>query len=148
MAPIKSYQFVLIVLRSLLIAATAISTAVAQQAITVDQVVRVYDGDTITVNIDQWPAVVGQAISVRIRGIDTPEIRGQCQQEKQQAKKARDFVKSTLSSAQHITLTNIERGKYFRLVADVFVDDQSLAAILLQQQLARPYDGGSRQPWC
>ena len=148
MAPIKSYQFVLIVLRSLLIAATAISTAVAQQAITVDQVVRVYDGDTITVNIDQWPAVVGQAISVRIRGIDTPEIRGQCQQEKQQAKKARDCVKSSLSSAQHITLTNIERGKYFRLVADVFVDDQSLAAILLQQQLARPYDGGSRQPWC
>ena len=37
--------------------------------------VRNYDGDTVKVNIPEIPRLFGEEISVRIRGIDTPEIR-------------------------------------------------------------------------
>lgn len=47
--------------------------------------VSVYDGDTFKVNIDDYPAIVGEAISIRIRGIDAPEIRGKCLSEKVKA---------------------------------------------------------------
>lgn len=125
-----------------------ISINAQAQTVDVDRVVRVYDGDTITVDIAQWPAIVGESISVRIRGIDTPEIRGKCEEEKIKARQARDYVADLLSDAEQVQLTNIERGKYFRLIADVLIDDQDLATQVLQQQLARPYEGGKRQPWC
>ena len=38
--------------------------------------VRNYDGDTITFDIDGLHSIVGKNISVRVLGIDTPEIRG------------------------------------------------------------------------
>ena len=44
--------------------------------VVVSQLVSVYDGDTFKVNIDGWPDIVGKKISIRIYGIDTPEIRG------------------------------------------------------------------------
>ena len=40
------------------------------------QIIRVYDGDTFFVNIPYVHWLIGSNISVRIRGIDTPEIRG------------------------------------------------------------------------
>ena len=51
-----------------------------------------------------------------MNGIDTPEIRGKCQYEKDLALKARDFVRVKLANAKEIKLTNLQRGKYFRIV--------------------------------
>ena len=87
----------------------------------VDQIVRVYDGDTITMTIEQWPPIVGEEIGVRINGIDTPEIRGECGREKELARQAREFVLEQLTAAQTVELRNIDRGKYFRVMADVYV---------------------------
>ncbi len=42
----------------------------------------------------------------------------------------------------------MERGKYFRILADVYGDDQSLSEALIQAGHARPYDGGTREGWC
>jgi len=44
--------------------------------------VSVYDGDTIKVNIANYPAINGEGISIRIRGIDAPEIRGNAPQKR------------------------------------------------------------------
>ena len=52
------------------------------QNIKASEVVSVYDGDTIKVNIEGYPPIFGKAISIRIRGIDVPEIRGKCPIEK------------------------------------------------------------------
>jgi endonuclease YncB( thermonuclease family) len=41
--------------------------------ITVEKIVSVYDGDTFRVNIKDWPAIIGDNISITIYGIDTPE---------------------------------------------------------------------------
>ncbi|WP_228160501.1 thermonuclease family protein [Marinobacter bohaiensis] len=117
-------------------------------SVRVDEVVRVYDGDTITVNVGEWPALLGHEIGVRVNGIDTPEIRGRCESEKALAYEARDLVRRILATARDIELRNLDRGKYFRVVADVYVDGQNLASHVLAAKLAYPYDGGTKQGWC
>ena len=89
--------------------------------VTVSKVISVYDGDTFRVNIDSLPPIVGKNIPIRVNGVDTPEIRGKCQYEKDLALEARDFVRVKLSNAKEIKLTNLQRGKYFRVVANVLV---------------------------
>lgn len=99
-------------------------------------------------NIKGWPPIVGENIGIRIRGIDTPEIRGKCPEEKELAIKARDYVELLLKSAETVALSEIERGKYFRLIANVFVDGESLEKLLKSTRFAREYDGGERKGWC
>lgn len=107
-----------------------------------------YDGDTCRFNIPSWPPIIGEDISVRIAGLDTPEIRGECQEEKEQARKAKHVTHDLLNEADTITLRNIRRGKYFRLVAEVYADTQSVTQLLLDRGIARPYAGGTRKGWC
>ena len=114
----------------------------------INSIASIYDADTFRVNIDNWPAVVGQSVPVRVRGIDAPEIRGKCAFEKDLAQQARLLTVSLLNSAEVVELRNIERGKYFRLLADVYIDGENLAEQLIAQQLSRPYDGGKRLTWC
>lgn len=114
----------------------------------VERVVSVYDGDTIRVDIEGWPPIVGRSIPVRLRGVDTPEIRGKCPREKHLAAKAREWLRTQLLVADTVALMNIERGKYFRLVATVLVDDRDVAAELIGLGLGRPYGGGGRESWC
>ena len=116
--------------------------------IQVDRVVSVYDADTFRVDVDSWPPVVGSKMPIRVNGIDAPEIRGKCEHEKQRAREARDYVSGLLASANVIELRNIQRGKYFRLIADVYIDDVSLAERIIDAGYARRYDGGKRLGWC
>ncbi len=78
-----------------------------------------YDGDTCKFTLPGIHPFFGEKISVRIRGIDTPEIWGKCPTEKRKAKAARDYLRNLLRSANRIDLVNAERGKYFRIVAMV-----------------------------
>jgi endonuclease YncB( thermonuclease family) len=113
------------------------------------EVVSVYDGDTLSVNVPDWPPVVGERVPVRVRGIDAPEIRGRCPQEKAQARVARDVLRRLVGDADRVTLRGVERGKYFRLVATVFADGKNVADELIARGLARRYDGsGPRAGWC
>ncbi len=86
----------------------------------------------------------GEKISVRIRGIDTPEIRGKCEAEKRKAKAARDFLRNLLRNASRIDLADVERGKYFRIVAIVEADGVDVVPLMIEQGLGRPYHGGRR----
>jgi endonuclease YncB( thermonuclease family) len=116
--------------------------------VTVSKVISVYDGDTFRVNIDSLPPIVGKNIPIRVNGVDTPEIRGKCQYEKNLALEARDFVRAKLANAKEIKLTNLQRGKYFRVVANVLVDGVSLEQELLDNNLAYEYSGGKKLSWC
>ncbi len=112
------------------------------------KVVKVYDGDTFTVEAYPWPGITAKA-SVRIDGVDTPEIRGKCEAEKQKAIEAREFVKG-LVLGETVTLENVKHGKYAgRVVAEVFLDGGvSLAEKIISQGLGREYHGGRREGWC
>ncbi|MFQ5672593.1 MAG: thermonuclease family protein [Nitrospinales bacterium] len=110
---------------------------------------RNYDGDTVTFDLSGLHPIIGKSIKVRVGGIDTPEIKGKCVREKQLAQKAKAFVANMLKNARNIRLEKMRRGKYFRVVARVMVDDRDLATELLAGGLAVPYDGGKKSaPWC
>jgi len=117
-------------------------------SVVIDEVTSVYDADTFRVNIKTWPDIIGRGISIRVLGIDAPEIRGKCSAEKQAAQRARLFTVSVLHNARRIELRNIQRGKYFRILADVWVDGKRLAQGLIKAGHARVYKGGKRLGWC
>jgi len=114
----------------------------------VGDIARVYDGDTITVNVPQWPDIVGEEVGIRVRGIDTPEIRGGCEAEEKKAREARGYVRARLEGADQVILEEIERRKYFRVVATVMIDGENIAEELIDRRLGREYEGGSRAGWC
>tara|TARA_R110002074_G_C12344165_1_gene649096 strand:- start:206 stop:595 length:390 start_codon:yes stop_codon:yes gene_type:complete len=114
----------------------------------VDKVTSIYDGDTFRVNIKGYPKIIGHRMSVRILGVDTPEIRTNCKKEKDLARNAKKLTISLLRGAKLIELRNIKRGKYFRILADVYVDNISIADELIKNNLAVRYDGGTKIEWC
>ena len=114
----------------------------------ISEVTSIYDGDTFRANIAEWPEIVGHRIGIRIGGIDTPEIRGKCQTEKEKARLAKQFTVQNLRKAKKIELRNMKRGKYFRIVADVWLDGKNLADALLKAGHAVKYDGGTKINWC
>jgi micrococcal nuclease len=129
------------------IALTGLSTTTYNNAHRVS-VVSVYDGDTFRVNIAGWRPIIGQNIPIRVRGVDTPELRGECDREKLLALEARDFTKNFLESGK-ISLKNNDRGKYFRIVSDVYVDGKLLSEALINKGLGYEYDGKTKKrSWC
>jgi len=138
------------IIRIVLLFALVFQVQAAPQygTVSVSKVISVYDGDTFRVNIDSLPPIVGKNIPIRVNGVDTPEIRGKCQYEKNLALEARDFVRAKLANAKEIKLTNLQRGKYFRVVANVLVDGVSLEQELLDNKLAYEYTGGKKLSWC
>ena len=110
---------------------------------------RNYDGDTITFNLPGLHPIIGEKINIRVNGIDTPEIRGKCEKEKYDAKQAKEMVTDILKDAEQIELKNMERGKYFRIAADVIVDGENLADMLVEAGVAIRYDGEKKtHKWC
>jgi len=117
--------------------------------VTISEVTSISDGDTFRANIVGWPKIISNRIGVRINGIDTPELRGKCQAEKEKAKFAKQFAVEKLRKAKKIELRNMKRGKYFRIIADVWVDDKNLAEALLKAGHAVKYDGSTKtNDWC
>jgi micrococcal nuclease len=98
--------------------------------------IRNYDGDTITFNLAGLHPIIGEKISVRVNGIDTPEIKGSCEKETYDAKQAKEMVADILKDAEVVILKNMERGKYFRIAADVIVDGESLGDMLIEAGMA------------
>ncbi len=134
-----------IVLIAALIPGAATATEVIPGPINA-RVVSVYDGDTMVVDTEPWPGLTVHT-KVRLAGVDTPEIRGECQAEKDLAIRARDFVRATVGA--QVQLTNVRLGKYAgRVVADVWVNEQKLSDLLIAENLGRPYHGGRREGWC
>jgi endonuclease YncB( thermonuclease family) len=115
--------------------------------ITGGRVIKVYDADTITIAsklpYDTSPIY---RLSVRLNGIDTPEIKGKAvsDEEKEQAILARDFV-SGLVLNKFVRLENIQSEKYGRILADVYIGDIHLNEFLLKERYAVKYDGGTKK---
>lgn len=114
--------------------------------ITGGQVIKVYDADTITI-ASKLPCDASPLyrLSVRLNGIDTPEIKGKgiSDEEKEVAILARDFV-SNLVLHKHVRLENIESEKYGRILADVYLGDIHLNELLINERYAVKYDGGTK----
>lgn len=110
------------------------------------QVIRVYDGDTFFVNIPYLHWLIGSNISVRIRGIDTAEIRVGTAETKALAQKSKEAL-IKLFENRTITLYNLNRDKYFRILADVKADDIEVKEYMIKNGYAKKYDGGKKESW-
>jgi len=107
-----------------------------------------YDGDTCYIEVPEFPENL-RKMSIRILGIDTPEIRGKCAEEKELALKARIFANKVFRSANKIEFKNLQWGKYGgRLLSDVYLDDKLYSKMIIDKGLARPYDGKTKKGWC
>lgn len=115
------------------------------------QVTRIYDGDTFFIVMDGLPPELAE-IGVRVRGIDTPELRGKCDSERQRAKAATQFTYNLIKTHDRVVyLTNLQWDKFGgRVDADVLIGEARipLASMLVQYGHARPYLGGKRAGWC
>jgi endonuclease YncB( thermonuclease family) len=112
--------------------------------ITMGRVIKVYDGDTITI-VAKLPYKESPLykFSVRLNGIDCPEIKGIDEDEKRCAQIAKAEL-SKLILNKHVTLRNLKTEKYGRILADVYLDDLHLNAYMVDHELAVVYDGGTK----
>jgi len=110
-------------------------------------VLSVHDGDTLTINLPCELAAVCSKVSVRINGIDTPEIKDPRPDMKLLAQKARSRLIDLTSPAHKVEMQIIGRDKYFRLDAEIYSDGVPVSKTLLEEGLARPYTGVGKKPW-
>ncbi len=114
-------------------------------------VIRVVDGDTVKVDAgaDLPPELA--RLSVRLRGVDTPEKGrlAKCDAEKQAANAATAFAEAAIDKAASILVRDPAWGKWGgRVIADLILDGASLSTALLEAGHGRPYGGGKREGWC
>ena len=124
---------------------------------------EVYDGDTIKTHFStkRLPAPLN-LVSIRIMGIDTPEIpaksyattgklnKADCIQEAELALAARSFVRAIATNSTKMKVDNFKWDKYGgRIDADVKINGVDVAGALIKARLAVPYDGGTKTfDWC
>lgn len=113
----------------------------------VSEVTSIYDGDTFRCTIKGYPPIIGERISIRVAGIDCPEMRDKRQNIKDLARQAKQYTVKRLREGKEINLVNMRRGKYFRIVADVIIDGKNLSQELIKAGLAKPYEGGTKEEW-
>ena len=114
------------------------------------KVLKVYDGDTVTIAAHYDGQIV--KFNVRLFGIDCDEMKGGSAETKHNARSAKQFVESkVLNKVVDIDVLNNKiingkqiREKFGRLLANIKVDGKDLATMLLEIGLARKYDGGHK----
>lgn len=125
-------------------------------------IVSVYDGDTIKTDLSwRLPAPLNKA-SVRIYGIDTPEMpaksyattgklnRAKCVKEAELALKAKARVVELVGTNTKMKVSSFKWDKYGgRILANVSIDGVDVAKTLISEGLAVEYYGsGTKKDWC
>jgi len=100
-------------------------------------VIGVYDGDTITVDIDLGMSTWKKNVKLRLARIDTPEVRGK---ERAQGLQVRDYVRVLILNQEVIIKTTKDKtGKYGRYLTEVILGDMNLNDHLLELGMATKY---------
>ena len=114
-------------------------------------ILRVVDGDTVAVDASADLPPELAKLSVRLRGVDTPEKGGRanCETERQAGLAATAFTEAALADAKQVLVRDPEWGKWGgRVLADLMLDGSSLSEQLITTGHGRAYDGGRRGSWC
>jgi len=117
-------------------------------------VVRIIDGDTLEVSVDLWPGLIAN-YSVRVRGIDAPELRRVgCEEERAWAKEAKARAERLYDPGSRVRLENVEYDVFAgRVVADVkrWRSDRwlSFAREMVERDMAVEWTPEMKDvPWC
>lgn len=112
-------------------------------AVEYGKVIKVYDGDTITIAAKLHEDYPVNRFSVRLNGIDAPELKSKNENEKNHAVISRDALKEKILG-RIVRLENVKTEKYGRLLADVYLHDMNICEWLLLENYAVAYDGGTK----
>jgi len=109
------------------------------------RIYKVYDGDTCTLLFEWNKQMINT--SCRIYGIDTPELRTKDLDEKKAGYEAKEFLEGLI--LDKILLVKFgKNGKYGRPLIQIFLDNgQSISDILISNKYAKPYFGGTKDPF-
>jgi len=103
------------------------------------QLRRVVDGDTVRLDIFRGHGLVSENESVRLWGIDTPELKGKTREE---GLKAKARLEEILQSHEVVSLQALEeRDSFGRILGTIFVGGVNVNRLLLEEGHAVPYDG-------
>jgi micrococcal nuclease len=113
--------------------------------------VRVVDGDTVDAGLFRY----------RLAGLDTPELRGRgaCPETRERAQRAAERLRGLVAAAggrwrlepvpPYLDVWHSSHAPWLRRrVARLDIDGRDVAAILIAEGLARPYDGTTPRSWC
>jgi len=108
---------------------------------------KVIDGDTVDLIIDLgFDIKIKQR--VRLLGIDTPELRGKTELEKQAALISKEKVEDLLEGKEIFVSSKKEGAdKYNRYLAEIFIDDMNINKYLLDNGYAKVYNGEAKSEW-
>lgn len=112
------------------------------------KVVRVIDGDTVTLDIDLGFGIVMTNTTVRLYGVDTPELHSSNPEERATARRAKEILEHLLSSKTVVVQTLKDKDdKYGRLLAVIksAEDKVPVNQVLIELGLAKPYFGDKKQ---
>ena len=107
------------------------------------KVIKVYDGDTITVVSNIFGNEKFYRFHCRLRNIDAPELKSKIPKEKELAKKSQQAL-SDLIMNKYITVKNLDREKWGRTLCDAYLGDINISNWMLENKYAIPYDGGKK----
>ncbi|MCR4917699.1 MAG: thermonuclease family protein [Alphaproteobacteria bacterium] len=109
----------------------------------------VIDGDTFAAVVNLEPDVE-ISVRVRLRNVDTPEISGECEYERNMAQAAKLRLGQIIPVGTVVQLENIKDDKYLgRIDANVITPNgHDISELLISEGLGRKYSGGRRKPWC
>jgi len=107
-------------------------------------VIKVYDGDTITIAAKIPGDDTSYRFSVRLNGIDCREIKGKNDDEKELAQKGKKAM-SDLVMGEVVQLEGVKLEKFGRLLATVMYNGHDLNQWMLDQHFALPYGGGTKE---
>jgi endonuclease YncB( thermonuclease family) len=112
------------------------------------EVLHVLDGDTFEARVHLWPGL-NITTRVRLRGIDAPELKARCMEERVKAEAARTALRGMLDQGQ-VGIIAVTLDKYSgRVLADASTfSTPNVAAALLDAGYVRPYAGARRETWC
>jgi len=140
-----------LLLLALLLSTSAFATT-DKNGVTYDvTVIRVNDGDTITISAPWVPAPMKKEIAIRVYGVDTPEKgwRAKCESENQMALGASLFTARMVDAAKHRQVILMGWDKFGgRVLGDFILDGKSLRHALIEAGHAREYFGDAKQSWC
>jgi endonuclease YncB( thermonuclease family) len=112
------------------------------------EVLRVIDGDTFEARVRVWPGM-DITTKVRLRGVDAPEMRARCENERLSAIASRNALTRILSEGS-VGIARVTQDKYGgRVDAEVSTAATGdVAAALLAGGTVRAYSGNRRTGWC
>ncbi|MDA8870352.1 thermonuclease family protein [Rhizobiaceae bacterium] len=100
-------------------------------------ITEVYDGDTVTANVDLGFKTWRMDEKLRLYGIDAPEMRGA---EREAGLVSRDALRAKILE-RDVTICTYKdtTGKYGRYLADIYLGDENVNAWLIAEGFAEPY---------